>query len=159
MISSGRIFTVAMVASILLHMVIILPISIKSAETKITKAEAQPSVKLLPIEKLEPMRPAALKSDQYYKSQRHVDPYSNEAICEGKDKNYVGIGMIAQPGSNRVIVVPEQYPAYKAGIRRGDVILDLYGPEIVNGYLTFTVNRGNDITRIKIHVEKICYTG
>ena len=127
----------------------------KTDNTKIS-SETETKIDILPTDNtIKIFRPSSLKSDQYYKDQ--VGPYSDDAICDGKDKNYMGVGMIIQPGSNRVTNAPEQYPAYKAGIRQGDIIIDPYGPTEVDGHIIFEVKRGSSNIRIQIKVEKICY--
>jgi len=156
----NKIFALSIVISLLCHIGVVIsaitpqePIS-----TSVTAPENRMAIKLLPPEQLATIRPAFLKSDEYYKPTHH--PYSKEGICEGKDKNYIGIGMMIQPGTRLVINVPEMYPAYRAGIRVNDVIVDPYGPVIDRaGYIEFGVERDNVISRVRIKAEKICYTG
>jgi hypothetical protein len=40
-----------------------------------------------------------------------------------------------QPGSDTVISAPEQYPAYIAGMRVGDFIIDPFFSNIEDGYI------------------------
>ena len=81
----------------------------------------------------------------------------DEIICSGKDNTYVGVGLIIQPGADTVIAVPAQYPAYQAGMRVGDFIIDPFSANIVNGYLDFDVRRDTEILKFHIKVENICY--
>jgi hypothetical protein len=81
----------------------------------------------------------------------------DEVICSNKDNTYVGVGLIIQPGADTVLSAPEQYPAYIAGMRVGDFILDPFFTQIVNGYLDFDVRRGTEIIKFHIKVENICY--
>lgn len=81
----------------------------------------------------------------------------DEVICSNKDNTYVGVGLMIQPGSDTVVSAPEQYPAYQAGMRVGDFIIDPFFTNIVNGYLDFDVRRGTEILQFHIKVENICY--
>jgi hypothetical protein len=81
----------------------------------------------------------------------------DEVICSNKDNTYVGVGLMIQPGSDTIIAAPEQYPAYLAGMRVGDFIIDPFFTQIVDGYLDFDVRRGTEIIKFHIKVENICY--
>jgi hypothetical protein len=81
----------------------------------------------------------------------------DEQMCEGKDNTYTGVGIMIQPGSDTVIKAPEQYPAYRAGMRVGDFIIDPFGVDIVDGYMTFKIMRHTEIMEFHIKVENICY--
>lgn len=81
----------------------------------------------------------------------------DEVICSGKDNTYIGVGIMIQPGSDTVTSAPEQYPAYIAGMRVGDFIIDPFFSNIVDGYIDFDVRRGTDILKFHIKVDNICY--
>lgn len=157
----SRVFIISVIISLILHIIFIFVLS-SNNRSGVQANESNngiSKINILPMEKLPPTHPSFLKSDLYYGNKPHGGSYTNEQICSGKDKNYIGVGMIIQPGTNRVTNVPEQYPAYKAGIRNGDIIVDPYGPTIMNGYVSFDIRRGDQILNIKIHAEKICYSG
>jgi len=82
----------------------------------------------------------------------HIDP----DICANKDNSYMGVGFRYSPFTNLVIDVPEYYPAYKAGIRVGDLLLDPDSP-IVDGYLNIEIIRGYQQIHFRIKAEQICY--
>ena len=100
-----------------------------------------------------------LKGDIYYKDD--TTPTLDEVdaeICNGKSDTYVGAGIIIQPGSDLVTSAPPQYPAYKAGIRVGDKLIDPFGSDVMpDGYIDFTVLRNNELIKFHIKAEKICY--
>jgi hypothetical protein len=81
----------------------------------------------------------------------------DEVICSNKDGTYVGVGIIIQPGADRIISAPEQYPGYIAGLRVGDYLVDPFSTHIVDGYLDFDVRRGIEVMQFHIKVENICY--
>lgn len=81
-----------------------------------------------------------------------VDPN----ICENQGKTYLGVGLRYSPFTNLIIHVPEFYPAYKAGMRVGDMLLDPDTP-IVDGYLDIEVVRGYQQIHFRIKAEQICY--
>lgn len=81
----------------------------------------------------------------------------DEKMCAGLDNTYLGIGIMIQPGSDTVIAAPPQYPAYKAGMRIGDYIVNPWGVVIVDGYLDYDVRRSTEILKFHVKVENICY--
>ncbi len=82
----------------------------------------------------------------------------DEKICAGKDNKYLGVGIIIQPGSDRIISAPPQYPAYRAGLREGDLLIDPFVSEITaDGYLDFIASRNNIPIKFHIKTENICF--
>ena len=81
----------------------------------------------------------------------------DEVMCAGKDNTYVGVGIKIQPGSDTIVAAPEQYPAYRAGMRVGDFIIDPFGVDIVDGYMDFKIMRHTEVFQFHIKVENICY--
>jgi len=81
-----------------------------------------------------------------------VDP----DICKNQSDSYMGVGFKYSPFTALIIHVPEYYPAYRAGIRLGDMILDPDTP-IVNGYLDIEIMRGYQQMHFRIKAEKICF--
>lgn len=81
----------------------------------------------------------------------------DEIMCAGKDNTYTGVGIMIQPGSDTIIKAPEQYPAYRAGMRVGDFIIDPFGVDIVDGYMDFRIMRHTEVIQFHIKVENICY--
>ena len=43
-------------------------------------------------------------------------------VCEGS--SYVGVGVTAEPGSERIILVGDDTPASRAGLQHGDIVLN-----------------------------------
>lgn len=92
---------------------------------------------------------------------------TNKVICTGQDKNYEGVGIIynsdREAGVGVVMLAPEYYPAYKAGLRVGDYIMNI--PLFVtDGYIMFDIQRFTGDGRsyrltYNIKIEKICYSG
>ena len=146
-------FSTCIAVSFFVHILVFIPYQ-NSVPKKIEKEENFSNVTLISEEK--PVK-SSLKSDKYYNPNAEQEQMDRESICKDKDNNYIGVGMILQPGSGRVLVVPEQFPAYKAGIRIGDIIADPYGPSIVNGYIKFSVETDKKTRVVKIKAEKICY--
>lgn len=145
---------VGLAATILLHLSLFLffiPI-IPTKNTPPPPDEIKPlMVRLLP--KTDAVHDEVLKGNK----DTIVYP-ANSQICGGKDKSYTGIGLIFMPGSHMVIYAPEYYPAYKAGVRVGDYILDPYSNPI-NGYVDLEIRRGYNTLKFHIKVDNICYTG
>lgn len=77
-------------------------------------------------------------------------------ICENQGKTYLGVGIRYSPFTNLITHVPEFYPAYRAGMRVGDMLLDPDTP-IVDGYLDIEAVRGYQQMHFHIKAEQICY--
>ncbi len=77
-------------------------------------------------------------------------------ICTGKDKTYFGVGFIWNPQTNVITHAPEDYPAYKAGIRQGDMVMNP-AEEYIDGYVTFEVVRSFQQLRFRVKGDNICY--
>ena len=80
----------------------------------------------------------------------------DKKICELADNTYIGVGIIFAPFNDTISYAPEQYPAYKAGIRVGDTILNPT-EEMINGYIKFEIMRGIARFTFNVKAEKICY--
>jgi hypothetical protein len=70
-------------------------------------------------------------------------------------KAYIGIGLHADV-YQRIMVVPETYPAFKAGLRRGDVLADRDIEPDANGYDTIDFTRHGSHHRLRIKTQWIC---
>jgi hypothetical protein len=84
--------------------------------------------------------------------------YKTDArICTNKDKHYFGVGFIWNPGSNRVTHAPEDYPAYKAGMRVGDFVVNPDN-DFNDGYIDLYIvrERGQQL-HFHIKGDNICY--
>ena len=107
------------------------------------------------------------------------DPYSSymnvEDASEFDEENtgsYVGIGVTVEYGDNvnKIIDVNKEAPAYKAGIREGDIIIEVDGTDVTNVFgddlsslirgkagspVDVKVKRGDEVILFKITREKI----
>lgn len=78
-------------------------------------------------------------------------------VCAGS--SYVGIGVTATPGSQRIILVGDDTPASRAGLRRDDVVLN---PEVweeahtEGALLRVEILRGGVKLALWVLVGKIC---
>lgn len=74
------------------------------------------------------------------------------------NETYDGIGVTYGIGTGQIATAPPYYPAYKAGVRVGDVVIN---SEFIteNGYTSFTVSRlgVSDHIHFKVKLDKICY--
>jgi hypothetical protein len=82
--------------------------------------------------------------------------------CPDKTKIYEGIGIIYDPSTGRVLQAPPSLPAYRAGVRVGDVFVNAYpggSNGIHNGIAEFDFFRSATRFTLKIPTEKICFEG
>ncbi len=70
-------------------------------------------------------------------------------------KAYVGIGVQSNV-YQKVVVVPESYPAFKAGLRRGDVLTDPDMEPDAEGYDTVDFTRHGKHHRLRVKTQWIC---
>ena len=118
----------------------------------VTKKESTPiEVKLIPIVK-PPIDPETKLSEKGKAVSYPVD----DKICDGKDKTYKGVGIIYNPGTNIITHVPEYYPAYIAGLRVGDYILNPNSP-VLNDYINFEILRQREHLHFRIKTDNICF--
>jgi hypothetical protein len=82
---------------------------------------------------------------------------TDERICTNKDKNYFGVGFIWNPGTGRIIYAPEDYPAYKAGMRPGDFVMNP-DADFSDGYIDlFVVRERGQQYHFHIKGDNICF--
>jgi hypothetical protein len=77
-------------------------------------------------------------------------------ICANKDPSYEGIGIIHSYGTDLVLSAPAEYPAYKAGIRVGDMLVEIYRIEGTK-FMFVHVNRHGNHLKFKVPIEQICF--
>jgi hypothetical protein len=142
--------------SILLHLSLL--IYFIDFQEKYPKVEPIPDAALpLPVEvRLLPYSDPSIGEIKPDEGLEKIKYPSDGRICNGKDKFYKGIGIIYNPGSFVIIYAPEYYPAYKAGLRIGDRIVDPDIPEI-DGYVDIEINRGYSIEQFHIKTDNICF--
>jgi len=78
--------------------------------------------------------------------------------CEDGNPEFIGVGMIVNPGSRIVSLVMPGYPAHAAGIRSGDRVDDPFIQVTADGWFNVQVEKpGGAVTALHIKAEKICY--
>jgi len=85
-----------------------------------------------------------------------VDGSPDPKICANRDPSYEGIGIIHSFGTDLILSAPAAYPAYKAGLRVGDMIVELYRIEGTK-FMFVHVNRHGKHLKFRIPVEQICF--
>jgi hypothetical protein len=78
-------------------------------------------------------------------------------ICEGS--SYVGVGITAEPSTERIILVGEDTPAARAGLRRSDVVLNpaVWREARSEGVmLHLRIRRGRARLEVPVLVGRIC---
>jgi predicted metalloprotease with PDZ domain len=119
------------------------------------KEEKRIEVRLLPKEKPQPVidNLLPLKSDLPIPKPTYK---TDERVCDGKDKSYKGVGFIWNPQTNVITHIPEFYPAYQAGMRKGDMVINPENP-ISNDRIHFFVVRSHAQLEFNVKVDKICF--
>ena len=82
---------------------------------------------------------------------------TNGFVCAGS--SYIGIGVTATPGSGRIILVGENTPASRAGLRRDDIVLnpDVWRDARKEGVLLRVVILRDGVKMVmSVQVGKIC---
>ena len=77
--------------------------------------------------------------------------------CSGS--SYVGVGVTAEPGSERIILVGDDTPASRAGLQHDDIVLnpDVWRYARTEGALLQVMILRDGVTRVvAVHVGKIC---
>ncbi len=103
------------------------------------------------------------KPDEYKPTtlSKSGDKSSSEAMdCSQNLGNsiYIGIGILHSGGTINIITeAPETYPAYRAGLRKGDIIISL-DKRLDQGYIDIVIKRETNVF-YHIKTEEICYSG
>ena len=111
-------------------------------------------IKLIPAETLSSEDRLILLRKEQKNRREEIKTY--QTTCDN-NKKYIGIGLLYNFGSQLIYEVPKTYPAYKAGIRVGDYLVNPF-EEIKNGYITINIIRGYEKLHFYIKAEKICYS-
>ena len=78
-------------------------------------------------------------------------------VCEGS--SYIGVGITAEPGTERIILVGDNTPAARAGLQHGDIVLN---PSVwrdarkEGAWLPLRVLRAGVQIEVRVLVGKIC---
>lgn len=155
---------IGIVGTAMVHLAIVIPFFIPACTYKYPPPGHPPGeeskreemlVNIMPfksgdVEAVAPPNPDAITAAE------KVDP------CPDKTKTYEGVGIIYDPNSFRVLKVPADLPAYRAGVRPGDLFLHPYpggGTGISDGYANFDFVRKGQQFSLRIKTEMICYDG
>jgi C-terminal processing protease CtpA/Prc len=97
------------------------------------------------------------KSEQSNVTQIELLEVGNgDAKCASK---YVGIGVVYDSNSGTILRAPDSNPAYKAGIREGDILLTRITDKPTKGEWIFVVvNRDGESLSFHVQVDEICTT-
>lgn len=93
------------------------------------------------------------KTDQNGAYAKVVDP----SKCDAAGLNYTGIGITYSTFTQRIIDAPTSYPAYQAGIRANDTLVNPKSAPDAEGYVTVRIIRDDLEMVFKIKQTKICY--
>jgi hypothetical protein len=146
--------TIGIVGTLLIHLSVLLYLLWPSVHSpppppRSTPEEPKPvQVRLIPKRSLS----KELKPGQEPGINGAPDP----RICENKDLSYEGIGIIHSYGTELVTSAPAEYPAYRAGVRVGDMIIDLHRIEGTR-FMFFRLNRHGVYFTFKVPIENICF--
>lgn len=165
---------IGMIFSILIHLLIVFLILFRlpmydqrvplpeTKSTVITLKIIDPERKKIPAIKTDKPIPKISENsisapeEKIEVEEKKVKYETDAIICKGKDKDYVGVGFVWQPGTNMITRVPMGLPAYNAGIREGDFFVDA-GEMSPAGYIVFYIKRRYEFLTFRIKAEKICF--
>lgn len=103
--------------------------------------------------------PLTVQSSEIVKSQKTGEGFAiiDPIICEGQNEKYKGIGLVYTFGDQRILQIPEQYPAFKAGLRLKDMILTISNQDDRFDFVDVVVYRNG--VELKFHIRKdlICF--
>jgi len=147
---------VGVIGAVLIHLTVVAPLLIPSCTPPVTPpppptAEHEETIVQLYIvsQKDEPQPPQNGDKGQWTGDD-----------CPDVKKIYEGVGIIYDPGTGRVLQAPPSLPAYKAGVRVGDVFVNPYpggSNGIRDGIAEFDFFRSAERFTVRIPTEKICF--
>lgn len=152
---------VGIVGTLVIHLAVLLALQPASIPPPPPPPPGQPPGNEEPPEKHDRVKVRLLsksKSDKEYfiAKNRGLNGRPDPRICQAANEQYEGIGIIYSPWTSLVLSAPAEYPAYKAGMRVGDMLVDLK-PDVVDGWLTHEVVRHDKRFKFRIHTDKICF--
>lgn len=145
---------IAFTVSILIHLFVIVFVATpqvggESVEEQINTEPDPVQVRLLPKEE----KTAAEKTEADKGAPTEMS--ITDLVCTDEKSTYKGIGIIWWPDTGQVLEAPEFNPAYKAGIRVGDFIIN--DVTQVDGYVDIIVLRNYNKLTFRIKTENICF--
>ena len=78
-------------------------------------------------------------------------------VCPPGAKTYLGVGFVYETDTGEIHQVPTVLPAYKAGIRTGDLLLNDPYPDAA-GMMYIKILRGYKQINFEIKAAEICYS-
>lgn len=82
---------------------------------------------------------------------------AKKAVCRDRKSSYVGIGVLWQFGSGLVLEAPPGFPAHRAGVRKGDVIVNPFFEPDRRGMIHVIIERDGKTFNFWIKPDKICF--
>jgi hypothetical protein len=159
MLHSRRLLPVAILISIVLHVLVLLIAQPKKILVLNEQTSKRSATKDVPI-KIKLLPPKDLhQENKTAQIQGNGKGYRviNKTICAGQNEQFRGIGIKVSFGSEIIIEAPEQYPAYKAGLRLNDVVLSMSDKDDTADFEQITVQRSGQVLNFKILKDTVCY--
>lgn len=144
---------VGLAVSLALHVLLLV---IVLGRTPDPKEEENPrqlpvSVELLPLTSQNTVEPVENEST----GEAQVDGIKTEQVCDSENETYMGVGITYAPFSGEILSAPSDYPAYKAGLRPGDIIQERN--KTANGWVTYDILREGKNLSFQMKEQPICF--
>lgn len=101
--------------------------------------------------------PPDAATEEKQEGDSHMSAGIREEKCSSKGDTYLGVGIVHNIGSGIISSAPPSYPAYKAGIREGDALIEMYRLPSTNR-MRLVVQRGGQTISRTIKMEQICFS-
>lgn len=146
--------SLSIIVSLLIHIAALFLIMLQPASTSPTPPAKQQQESFLSVE-LAPL-PTPTNYSASLQPGTHGYKYDKE-VCKDENSTYAGAGILIEIGPDLITKAPPQYPAYKAGMRVGDFIMNPLSVNVVNGYMDFRVLRHTTYMEFHVQADHICY--
>lgn len=143
---------IGIVGTVLIHIIVPIYLLWPKAQVPPQPPPPPPTSKVVSVSLI----PQSSSEDSRKGNDPGVDGAPDPKICADKDPSYEGIGITHSFGTELVLTAPATYPAYKAGIRIGDMVVELYRIPSTN-MMFVHVNRHGKHLKFKVKREKICF--
>lgn len=141
----------AALAAVALHLVvlaILIALSVEDVEVSSTPPAAQK------IDRGDRLVEATIATEK----KEAANQPGGQSDCSATEDFYYGVGILSITGTGIIVQAPPTYPAYRAGVRVGDQLVEFHNVPGSEGIVYLTIIRDGAVKKFRMQKENICFT-